>query len=79
MNFFELGIPYQPVINGRIMSWPKGATQGSVFAGGNGNGDKPNQLLFPNGLACNRHGHLYVADMGNRRVQRFKIYQNASC
>ncbi|CAF4629375.1 unnamed protein product, partial [Rotaria socialis] len=50
-----------------------GATQGTVIAGGNGQGTGANQLNVPIGLSFDRHGNLYVADYVNGRVQRFSI------
>jgi hypothetical protein len=55
------------------MRWVKGATQGSVIVGGNGEGEKSNQLNGPIGLSFDRHGNLYVVDWGNYRVQKFNI------
>jgi DNA-binding beta-propeller fold protein YncE len=51
----------------------KGATQGSILAGGNSWGSQSNQLNEPAGLSFDRHGNLYVADCGNARVQKFNI------
>ncbi|CAF5190286.1 unnamed protein product, partial [Rotaria sp. Silwood1] len=59
--------------NHRIMRWPKGATQGTVINGGNGEGSQSNQLNGPVGLSFDRHGNLYVADYENHRVQKFEI------
>jgi DNA-binding beta-propeller fold protein YncE len=53
------------------MRWSKGATQGSVIVGGNGEGSQSNQLNRPKGLSFDRHGNLYVVDNGNHRVQKF--------
>jgi DNA-binding beta-propeller fold protein YncE len=63
--------------NGRIMRWVKGATQGSVIVGGNGEGWQSNQLKVPFGLSFDRQGNLYVVDAGNNRVQKFNIDSNA--
>ncbi|CAF3354972.1 unnamed protein product, partial [Rotaria socialis] len=59
--------------NYRVMRWTQGATQGTVIAGGNGQGTGANQLNVPIGLSFDRHGNLYVADYVNGRVQRFSI------
>jgi hypothetical protein len=59
------------------MRWVKGATQGSVIVGGNGQGGQSNQLHYPTGLSFDRHGNLYVIDEGNERVQKFDIDPNA--
>jgi hypothetical protein len=58
------------------MRWVKGATQGSVIAGGNGRGRQPNRLNEPIGLSFDLHGILYVVDFGNQRVQKFNIEKN---
>jgi hypothetical protein len=55
----------------------KGATQGSVIVGGNGEGGQSNQLHWPVGLSFDRHGNLYVADQGNHRAQKYNIDSNA--
>ena len=63
--------------NARIMRWMKGATQGNIIVGGNGEGRQSNQLNWPFGLSFDRHGNLYVVDNGNDRVQKFNIDLNA--
>ena len=63
--------------NARIMRWMKGATQGNIIVGGNGEGEQSNQLNCPIGLSFDRHGNLYVVDYGNHRVQKFNIDSNA--
>jgi len=60
-------------VNNRIMRWVKGATQGSVIVGGNGEGGKSNQFNTPESLSFDRYGNLYVTDWGNARVQKFTI------
>jgi hypothetical protein len=62
--------------NHRIMRWVKGATHGSVIIGGNDRGRESNQVYEPMGLSFDRHGHLYVVDWGNDRVQKFNIEFN---
>ncbi|CAF3611534.1 unnamed protein product, partial [Rotaria socialis] len=37
------------------MRWPKGATQGSVIAGGNGEGEQSNQINWSAGWSFDRH------------------------
>ena len=58
------------------MRWSRGATQGTVVVGGNGEGEGANQFKGPTGLSFDRQGNLYVADMVNNRVQRFSIEKN---
>ena len=62
--------------NHRVMRWSRGATQGTVVVGGNGEGKGANQFKGPTGLSFDRQGNLYVADMVNNRVQRFSIEKN---
>ncbi|CAF1520456.1 unnamed protein product, partial [Rotaria sordida] len=64
--------------NNRIMRWPKGATQGSIIIGENGQGGRSNQLYLPYGLSFDRHGNLYVADDYNHRIQKFNIEQTTN-
>ncbi|CAF3745094.1 unnamed protein product, partial [Rotaria socialis] len=60
--------------NHRVMRQTQGDTkQGTVIVGGNGKGAGANQFNVPIGLSFDRHGNLYVVDMGNNRVQRFSI------
>jgi len=56
-----------------ILRWCKGARQGDIVVGGNGEGEKANQLNYPMGLSFDRQGNLYVVDYYNHRIQRFNI------
>jgi hypothetical protein len=60
------------------MCWPKGATQGSIVVGGNGQGGKGNQLNRPWDLAFDRQNNLYVVDYSNHRVQKFNIDRSSN-
>ncbi|CAF4364505.1 unnamed protein product, partial [Rotaria magnacalcarata] len=42
--------------NNRVSRWPKGATQGTIIAGGNGHGGSANQLSRPDDLTLDRYG-----------------------
>lgn len=53
------------------MKWVKGAKEGIVVAGGQGQGDSLTQLSNPQGLAVDQCGHVYVADSHNHRVVRW--------
>jgi hypothetical protein len=55
------------------MRWCKGASQGNVIVGGNGEGEQANQFRYPGDLSFDRQGNLYVTDYYNHRVQRFTI------
>lgn len=46
-----------------VLKWAPGAAYGVVVAGGNGAGDGANQLGYPNGVAVDNQGNLYVADV----------------
>ena len=43
---------------------------------GNESGGEANHFNSPIGLSFDRHGHLYVADKSNNRVQRFSLEKN---
>jgi len=47
--------------------------KGTIVVGGNGEGERPNQLNYPQGLSFDRQGNLYVVDQFNNRVQKFNI------
>jgi DNA-binding beta-propeller fold protein YncE len=55
------------------MRWYNGAKKGTIVIGGNGEGERPNQLNHPQGLSFDRQGNLYVVDKSNNRVQKFNI------
>jgi uncharacterized protein (TIGR03437 family) len=63
--------------NDRILRLAQGATQPSVFAGGNGTGFSGDggfalraKLDGPTGVAVDAAGNLYIADFGNARVRK---------
>ena len=43
-----------------------------TLAGGNGKGSELNQLFYPTGIALDLSGDLYVSDMYNHRIQRWR-------
>ena len=59
------------------MRWMKGATEGNIIVGGNGEEANPTNSIGPVGLSFDRHGNLYVVDNGNHRIQKFNIDRNA--
>ncbi|CAF3317190.1 unnamed protein product [Rotaria socialis] len=59
--------------NRRVVRWPRGATSGSIIAGGRGPGSEPDQFDDPTDLSFDLEGNLYVVDPSNHRVQRFAI------
>ena len=58
--------------NHRIVEWRRGDMSGRVLAGGNGPGDRPDQLNWPTDVIVNEeNGSLIICDRGNRRVTRW--------
>ncbi|CAF1004699.1 unnamed protein product [Rotaria magnacalcarata] len=53
------------------MKWTKGAKEGIVVAGGQGQGNALTQLYLRKGLFVDILGTLYVVDWGNVRVMRW--------
>ncbi|CAF2127410.1 unnamed protein product [Rotaria magnacalcarata] len=53
------------------MKWKKGAKEGIVVAGGQGDGNALTQLQYPVGIFVDTLGRLYVADTWNHRVMRW--------
>ena len=53
------------------MKWVKGAKEGIVVAGGQGQGKELRQLSDPHGVLVDAAGNVYVADLGNHRVMRW--------
>ncbi|CAF2134423.1 unnamed protein product [Rotaria magnacalcarata] len=53
------------------MKWNKGAKEGIVVAGGQGQGNALTQLSCPLELSVDTLGRLYVVDQGNHRVMRW--------
>ncbi len=54
--------------NHRVMKWMKGAKEGIVVSGGQGQGNKLTQLSHPTGVIVDQMGNVYVADFGNYRI-----------
>ncbi|CAF3333957.1 unnamed protein product [Rotaria socialis] len=53
------------------MKWTKGSKEGTVVAGGQGNGDALTQLSSPAGLFVDTLSTVYVIDTMNYRVMRW--------
>ncbi|CAF3478674.1 unnamed protein product [Adineta steineri] len=67
------------MINHRILRWKEGESQGEIICGITGqSGNSTLHLNRPKSLAFGFEGNLYVADVGNKRVQRFTI-DNSAC
>ena len=58
--------------NHRIVEWKQGATSGTMLAGGNGKGNRPNQLNQPTDVIIDKEtDSLIICEWGNRRVTRW--------
>ena len=58
--------------NHRIVKWKRGATSGIVLAGGNGPGNRPDQLNYPTNVIFDKEtDSLIICDRGNRLVTRW--------
>jgi sugar lactone lactonase YvrE len=53
------------------MKWLKGAKEGIIVAGGQGQGNALTQLSYPRGVVVDQLGTIYVADHSNHRVMRW--------
>jgi len=56
---------------GEVKKWKKDEKQGIVVAGGNGKGDKLNQLNSPGHIFVDREDSIYVSDRKNHRVMKW--------
>ena len=55
-----------------VRRWRKGSEkEGTIVAGGNGEGNKLNQLNHPTFIFVDRHESIYVSDWGNQRVMKW--------
>ena len=58
--------------NHRIVEWKRGATSGTVLAGGNEQGNRTDQLKWPRDVIFDKEtDSLIICDRGNRRVTRW--------
>ncbi|CAF4967307.1 unnamed protein product [Rotaria sp. Silwood1] len=55
-----------------IRRWQVGSKQGTIVAGGNGQGNELNQLNTPTSMFVTRNRSLYVADYTNNRVIKWE-------
>jgi sugar lactone lactonase YvrE len=59
--------------NNRVQEFPSGstsATNGITIAGGNGQGSAVDQLYSPEHVIVDTSGNIYIADLGNYRIQK---------
>jgi len=54
-----------------VKRWKKDEKQGTIVAGGNGKGDKLNQLNDPGPIFVDREDSIYVSDRANHRVMKW--------
>ena len=54
-----------------VKRWKKGETNGTIVAGGNGQGNRLNQLHYPTGIFVDDDQTLYVSDTYNHRVMKW--------
>jgi len=54
-----------------VKRWKKDEKQGTIVAGGNGKGDKLNQLNYPGFIFVDREDSIYVSDRNNHRVMKW--------
>ena len=58
--------------NHRVMQWKDGASSGQVVAGGNGQGNRTDQLSNPTDVVVDKESDtLIICDYGNKRVMRW--------
>ncbi|CAF1648768.1 unnamed protein product [Adineta ricciae] len=57
----------------KLKKWKR---NGSTICGGNGKGDKLNQLSGPEGIFIDKHRNIFIADRGNHRIVRWKRNEN---
>ena len=65
--------------NHRIVEWKMGASNGKVIAGGQGRGNRLDQLYRPIDVLIDKETNsLFIADGGNRRVLRWSRCQETT-
>lgn len=58
--------------NARVMKWAPGATEGVIVAGGNGEGEAPNQCPTPVHASVSEKGEVYVSNFVSAKVTKWK-------
>jgi len=54
-----------------VKRWRKGDTNGTLVAGGNGKGDRLDQLNYPTTIFVDQDHSVYVSDLNNHRVTKW--------
>ena len=63
--------------NHRIVEWKIGASNGEVIAGGQGRGNRLDQLYYPTDVLIDKETNsLFIADLRNRRVLQWSRHQD---
>ncbi|CAF1365348.1 unnamed protein product [Adineta ricciae] len=57
--------------NNKIIRWNMVNKEGTIVAGGNGNGNQSNQLSSPRGVFVDQDFSVYVADLENHRIMKW--------
>lgn len=57
-------------LNDRVQCY---TPEGKYLFGIGGPGNGPGELARPHGMAFDSKGHLYIADAGNQRIQKFEV------
>ena len=57
--------------NHEVRRWKRGETNRIIVAGGNGKGNRLNQLNYPTYLFVDQDDSLYVSDYNNDRVMKW--------
>ncbi|CAF2084126.1 unnamed protein product [Rotaria magnacalcarata] len=57
--------------NDEVRRYKKGESQGTVVAGGNGSGNRFDQLSIPTYVFVDRDHSVYVSELGNHRVMKW--------
>jgi hypothetical protein len=65
--------------NHRIVEWKSNANNGRIVAGGNGKGNKMNQLNYPRDVIIDKENNCFIiSDNENRRVMRWSRQNNTN-
>lgn len=59
-----------------VIKWKKGEKNGTIVAGGNGKGEKLDQLNEPTFIFVDRNDTVYISDKQNHRVIKWMKYAN---
>ena len=66
-------------LNHRIVEWKIGASHGKVIVGGQGEGNRLDQLYYPTDVLIDKETNsLFIADRDNRRVLRWPRRQDTT-